>query len=202
MNAIGLIPAAIAGYVLGSISFAVLIARVNGVDIFNVGSGNPGASNVLRMFGKKQGYLCFLLDAFKGIAAVLAGLGLANQLGGEPEYLAVTALLFAILGHSFSVFLRFRGGKGVATTIGGLLTLMPIVFLAGAVLWLIVFYTTRYVSLASLVLGVSLPVSAWFTGQSMLGFILCLALAILIAIRHRSNIHRLLNGTEHRSGGK
>ncbi|MCC5834347.1 MAG: glycerol-3-phosphate 1-O-acyltransferase PlsY [Opitutales bacterium] len=194
--------AAIAGYLLGSISFAVLIARSRGVDIFKVGSGNPGATNVLRSLGKTWGYLCFLLDAFKGVASVLIGFGLAESFGGDPEYLAVVALLFAILGHSFSLFLRFRGGKGVATTIGGLLALMPLVFLFGAILWLIVFYTTRYVSLASLVLGASLPVSAWLFNASGLGQILCLALAILIAVRHRSNIQRLLNGTENRAGGK
>lgn len=194
--------AAIAGYLLGSISFAVLIARSRGVDIFKVGSGNPGATNVLRALGKKWGYLCFLLDAFKGVAAVLIGFGLATRFGGHPEYLAVVVLLFAILGHSFSLFLRFRGGKGVATTIGGLLALMPMVFLIGAILWLVVFYSTRYVSLASLVLGASLPISAWFTNASTLGLILCLALAILIAVRHRSNIQRLLNGTENRAGGK
>lgn len=194
--------AALAGYLLGSISFAVLIARSRGVNIFKVGSGNPGATNVLRALGKKWGYLCFLLDAFKGVAAVLVGFGLATLFGGNPEYLAVVGLLFAILGHSFSLFLRFRGGKGVATTIGGLLALMPQVFLIGAILWLLVFYTTRYVSLASLVLGASLPVSAWLTHTSGLGLVLCLALAVLIAVRHRSNIQRLINGTENRAGGK
>lgn len=195
--------ALVIGYLLGSISFAVLIARSGGVDIFKVGSGNPGATNVLRTLGKPRGYACFLLDALKGGAAVLAGMVL-GQAGGSAagvETLGVVALLGAILGHSFSIFLRFRGGKGVATTVGGLLVLVPWVLLIGLFLWLVVFYGTKYVSLASLCLGVSLPVSSWFLGNSMLMNWVTLLLAVLIVVRHRANIQRLLAGTENRAGG-
>ncbi|NDV61821.1 glycerol-3-phosphate 1-O-acyltransferase PlsY [Puniceicoccales bacterium CK1056] len=190
----------LAGYLIGSISFAVLITRAKGVDIFSVGSGNPGATNVLRVLGKPYGYTCFLLDAFKGVAAVLIGRGLSLQAGLDPQLLGIIGLLGAILGHSFSLFLKFKGGKGVATTVGGLFTLLPLVMLIGAILWLIVFLISRYVSLASLVLGVSLPVSAFFLKSDQASFWLCVFLAILILVRHRANIQRLLAGTENRAG--
>lgn len=190
----------LAGYIIGSISFAVLISRARGIDIFSVGSGNPGATNVMRTLGKPYGYACFLLDAFKGVAAVLVGRGLAFQTGLDPQVLGIIGLLGAILGHSFSLFLKFRGGKGVATTVGGLFTLLPLVMLIGAVAWLIVFFASRYVSLASLVLGLSLPVSAFFLNAQPASFWLCVFLAILILVRHRSNIQRLLAGTENRAG--
>lgn len=195
--------ALVIGYLLGSISFAVLIARSGGVDIFKVGSGNPGATNVLRTLGKPRGYICFLLDALKGAAAVLSGmgLGLVAGSGAGGETLGVVALLGAILGHSYSVFLRFRGGKGVATTVGGLLVLVPWVLLIGLLVWLAVFYGTKYVSLASLCLGVSLPVSSLFLGNSLLMNSVTLFLALLIVVRHRANIQRLLAGTENRAGG-
>ncbi|NBD37000.1 MAG: glycerol-3-phosphate 1-O-acyltransferase PlsY [Verrucomicrobia bacterium] len=197
-----LIVALIAGYLVGSVSFAVLIARMKGLDIFKVGSGNPGATNVLRALGKPYGYGCFLLDAFKGAVAVFLGLGIGQAVGSGGEALAIAALLGAILGHSFSLFLRFRGGKGVATTIGGLLVLLPVVLLVGLVLWLLVFYASKYVSLASLILGASLPLTAWVTGKSDLMIGLCLFLALLIFVRHIANIRRLLKGTEHRAGEK
>jgi acyl phosphate:glycerol-3-phosphate acyltransferase len=187
-----------AGYLIGAIPFAVLIARSRGVDIFKVGSGNPGATNVLRTLGKPAGYICFVLDAFKGTAAVLIGWGMASMWGSNGEWLAIAALVGAIAGHSFSIFLRFRGGKGVATTVGGLLALLPAVILVGVVLWLIVFYASRFVSLASIVLGLSLPFSALFFGESRLAIGLCLVLTLLILIRHRTNIDRLLKGTENR----
>ncbi len=187
-----------AGYVVGSISFAVLIARQHGVDIFKLGSGNPGATNILRNLGKKAGYTCFLLDAFKGVAAALIGKGLASfSPGVEGEVLAILGLAAAIFGHSYSVFLGFRGGKGVATTVGGLLVILPWVMLIGIAVWLLAFYSTRYVSLASILLGISLPVSAVFFA-SRLGLVLCLVLAVVIIFRHRSNIERLYRGTEPR----
>jgi len=130
------------------------------------------------------------------------GYGLAHAIGGGwgegRELCGILGLAGAILGHSFSFFLGFRGGKGVATTVGGLLVLLPLVMLIGLVVWLAVFYTTRYVSLASLLLGVSLPISALFLA-SRVGLVLCLILALLILVRHRTNIQRLLAGTESRA---
>lgn len=189
-----------AGYVIGSVSFAVLIAKNHGVDIFKLGSGNPGATNILRNLGKKAGYTCFLLDAFKGVAAALVGLGLATLSPEiDRELVMIVGLAAAILGHSYSVFLGFRGGKGVATTIGGLLVVLPLVMLIGLVVWLATFYTTRFVSLASILLGLSLPVSAAILGHSSTGVGLALVLAVLLIVRHRSNVTRLLNGTEPRA---
>lgn len=193
-----------AGYLIGSISFAVLIARQKGVDIFKVGSGNPGATNVMRSLGKVSGYTCFFLDAMKGVMAVMAGRGIAVALDMplQGQILAATGLLGAILGHSFSAFLRFRGGKGVATTVGGLFALMWPVMLAGAVIWLAVFAIFRYVSLASLALGASLPLSALILQRPTFDLIFCLLLTGLITLRHRSNIQRLMKGTENRAGRK
>jgi glycerol-3-phosphate acyltransferase PlsY len=192
----------VAGYIIGSISFAVLISKARGVDIFSVGSGNPGATNVMRVLGKPLGYTCFFLDAFKGVAAVLVGMGLSLQVGAGPQLLGIIALLGAILGHSFSVFLKFKGGKGVATTVGGLFTLLPWVMLTGALCWVVTFLIWRYVSLASLVLGISLPVAAYFIYGDPRAVLFCLFLAILIVVRHRSNIKRLIAGTENRAGSK
>lgn len=191
----------VAGYLIGSISFAVLLSRARGVDIFKVGSGNPGATNVMRALGKPAGYACFALDALKGVVAALAGKGVALGYGaGDPFLLATMGLIGAILGHSFSVFLRFRGGKGVATSVGGLVVLMPWVLLVGAGVWILVYGIFRYVSLASILLGVSLPLSAFFLGEGRAEQVLCVLLALLILFRHRSNIKRLLQGTENRAG--
>lgn len=187
-----------AGYLLGSVPFAVLIARRHGVDILKVGSGNPGATNVRRTVGKGPGNLCFALDAAKGLVA--AGWPLLAFSGGPGEAAALAGLVGALLGHSFSVFLRFRGGKGVATTLGGLLALMPLVLLVGVGVWLAVFFTTRYVSLASILLGLSLPLTAWLMGDALpLPFLLlAVFLAVVIILRHLSNLRCLLAGTEYR----
>ena len=190
------------GYIVGSISFAVLISKSRGVDIFSVGSGNPGATNVLRVLGSLCGYGCFVLDALKGVGAALIGVGIAHQSGLDPQALGIVCLMGAIIGHSFSIFLGFKGGKGVATTVGGLFALMWQVMLVGAILWLITFFISRYVSLASIILGLSLPFSAVFFKVDRLSLGLCIALALLILIRHRSNIQRLIAGTENRAGGK
>ena len=192
----------IIGYLVGSISFAVLICRAKGVNIFDVGSGNPGATNVLRSVGKSLGYTCFLLDAMKGIISVFVGKYLAMQLGADPLAVGIVGLFGSIIGHSFSCFLGFKGGKGVATTVGGMFALLPEVMLIGVAIWLIVFFLFKYVSLASIVLGISLPVSALLLNEQPLSLGLCAILALLIIIRHKSNIQRLLAGTENRAGKK
>lgn len=189
------------GYLIGSISFAVLLSRIKGVDIFTVGSGNPGATNVMRVLGKPYGFACFLLDAIKGVLAVLIAMMIARHTMTGPAVAGISGLMGAIIGHSFSVFLKFKGGKGVATTAGGLFALMPQVMLVGAMVWLMVFFATRYVSLASMLLGVSLPVSAALLDRDPRSVGFCIILAILIIYRHRENIKRLLAGTENRAGG-
>lgn len=187
--------ALVAAYFLGAIPFAVIISRRHGVDILKAGSGNPGATNVKRVVGKGPGNLCFALDALKGTLAVLLARFLHSN---EAEWLPAAALGCALLGHSFSVFIRFRGGKGVATTMGGLLALMPLTLAAGAIAWVVVFYASRYVSLASLVFGLVLFPVAWLRGEGAVNLGVCIALCILLFVRHRSNIVRLLNGTENR----
>lgn len=188
---------ALVGYILGSISFAVIISKMHGIDIFNKGSGNPGATNVKRILGKKAGNVVFILDFLKGLIATSWPFFFID-LGDWSFYLALTGLIAAILGHNFSIFLNFRGGKGIATTMGGTLILMPWAFLIGVILWLIVFYTTRYVSLASVVFGLSLPVVTLFFDEPKEIIVLSGILALLIILRHRSNIKNLLIGKEHR----
>jgi len=184
---------AVVGYFIGAVSFAVIIARSRGVDIFKEGSGNPGATNVKRVLGSKAGNTVFALDALKGFAA--AGWPLIAFAGDQR--LAVVGLIAAILGHSFSIFLKFRGGKGVATTIGGLLALMWMVLLIGLAVWLILFYITKVVALASILFAVSLPISSYFIhGGSDPRFYLGLILGVLIVVRHRSNIARMFAGKE------
>ncbi|HEU5079435.1 MAG TPA: glycerol-3-phosphate 1-O-acyltransferase PlsY [Opitutaceae bacterium] len=209
--------AAIAGYLLGSLPFGYLVARANGVNIFEHGSKNPGATNVRRVCGKRAGNTVFLLDALKGVAAAgwpLLLLWLSPDVrnftfaGGAlwaPEFaqaMAVVGLLSALIGHCFSCFTKFKGGKGVATAVGGVLVLMPISIVIGAAVWCATFFTLRYVSLASLLAAVSLPISAFFLGQPRLLVGMAAAIAILVIIRHRANITRLLNGTENRFAKK
>jgi glycerol-3-phosphate acyltransferase PlsY len=189
---------ALFGYLLGSIPFAVIIAKRHGVDILKVGSGNPGATNVKRSVGKGPGNLCFALDAVKGLLAALLPMlyfGIGGEWGAE---MGVVGLVGALLGHSFSVWIRFKGGKGVATSVGGLLALCPHVIITSLLLWLAVFYWKRYVSLASLVLATSLPIASWLYGTPAIIFWISLALCILLFVRHRENIVRLYHGTENK----
>ena len=202
MNWFGMAVVAGMGYLLGAVPFAVIIGRACGVDVLKAGSGNPGATNVKRTCGKFAGNLCFALDALKGAAAT--GLPLYAPLfgvtfDGRTDYLCYAGFAAAIVGHSFSLFIGFRGGKGVATAIGGLLVIMWQVILIGLAVWALLFYATRYVSVASLGMALSLPVSAGllfsFSGAH---FYVALALAALIFVRHRSNIARLIQGRENK----
>jgi glycerol-3-phosphate acyltransferase PlsY len=200
---------ALLGYLIGSVNFAVLVAKKHGVDILKEGSGNPGATNVKRVLGKGPGNLVFALDALKGfVGAGLPYLFLRIEETGSAAdihfTICVAGFVGTLLGHCFSCFLKFKGGKGVASTIGGLLVLLPIPILIGAAVWGLVFTLSRYVSLASIALGVSLPLSCWllplFTkltfGQPEFWF--AAAIAAFNVWTHRSNIGRLLAGTESR----
>ena len=195
---------ALVGYLLGSIPFGVIVAKRYGVDIFSVGSGNPGATNVLRSVGKPAGYVVFFLDFLKGLIAVTWFLFPWVSLSGDST-LGLWGLPGAVLGHTYPIFSSFRGGKGVATTMGGLLGVMPGCLIIGLVTWVIIFFSTRYVALASIGFGVSLPVCAivnvWSNPDhsSVIGTI-ALAFVIMVWIiwRHRSNIVRLRDGTENR----
>lgn len=189
--------AAIVGYLLGALPFGVMVARWHGVDIFKVGSGNPGATNVKRSVGRGAGNLVFALDFLKGVVAALW----VRLLSDDPAllvWLGLAGLTAAILGHSFSVFIGFRGGKGVATTLGGAIALMPAAALIGVVVWIVLFYTTRYVSLASIGLAVTLPVVVYLRDGLSPLFGFSALLALFVVVRHRENIVRLIRGTENR----
>ena len=148
--------------------------------------------------GAFWGNTVFLLDFSKGYLAVFLTQSILILEGLNYDLLAILGLLGAILGHSFSMFLKFRGGKGVATTMGGLLALMPWVLVLGLVVWVIVFFSTRVVAMASIVFAISLPISFYFLHDLPdVRWIFCIVLAILIVVRHYSNIQRLLSGKEH-----
>jgi glycerol-3-phosphate acyltransferase PlsY len=189
-------------YASGSLPFAVWVARAKGVDIFKVGSGSAGATNVLRSVGKPAGYLVFALDFLKGVVPVLLA-----RLFGPPEYcqsLQGLCLITAVLGHTFSPWIGFRGGKGIATGGGGLAVLVPLPFLIALILWGLCFKLSGYVSLASLVAAGSFPVSAFLLDAFGLAVYswqiigVCLAIAAFVTWKHRSNIARLRAGTESR----
>ena len=200
MNYSVLIAAAL-GYLLGALPFGWLVARANGVNIFEVGSKSPGATNVKRSVGKHAGNLVFLLDALKGAAAAYLPIILWSN-GSDVLKLRLMAIVFAILGHSFSCFTRFKGGKGVATGAGGFFVLMPLMAALALLSWVILFYTTRYVSVASIGAAIVLPLAAYFSHQQTALILMCVASALFIIVRHRANIVRLVNGTENRWDAK
>jgi glycerol-3-phosphate acyltransferase PlsY len=191
-------------YLLGSIPSGYLIGRSQGVDLRTQGSGNIGATNALRVLGKKWGYLCFALDIGKGLAAtLLAKLLVAPACGLDPVIASIVAAVSAVAGHNFPVWLGFKGGKGVATSAGAVIGLFPfVVFASGVLAWVIAFKITRIVSVASIAGAVVLSLSLFIlwllhlavTAQLVIG----LALSAMLIWRHRSNIQRLLAGTEAR----
>ena len=195
------------GYLLGSVPFGLLVARLRGINIREHGSRNIGATNVWRVCGWKFGLPVFLLDALKGAGAVWLGGFLAGKLGGDAAWASIAGAMACILGHSFPVWLGFKGGKGVATSLGALVCMMPLACGVGFVVWILVFKISRYVSLASIVSAVVLPAFAIFTqlthrgrGWPFTGF--ATLAGVLVILRHRANIQRLLAGTENRFGKK
>jgi glycerol-3-phosphate acyltransferase PlsY len=190
-------------YLVGSIPFGYLAGRMAGVDVRQHGSGNIGATNVLRVLGRKYGYPVFVADALKGFSAVRLGLWLGHNWTDSAYKLGVLAAVGAVLGHSFPVWLGFRGGKGVATSAGAYVGLFPIETLIGVVVWIITFLLFRFVSLASLVATAAVPLSIWLLAPTNMpdrGLLLAFSVAItgLVIVRHRSNIRRLFRGTEPR----
>lgn len=200
-----LLVAFVLSYVLGAVPFGYLVAKAKGVNIMEEGSKNPGATNVKRVVGKGAGNLVFVLDFLKGFIAVIFAGPIAGILvdvpfgefsGGEID--KVVALVAAVLGHSFSVFLKFRGGKGVATAGGGMFVIMFEPSLIAIVTWVGVFYSTRYVSLASIAAAVVIMIAPWLMGFGLSLKIVATVLGLLVVIRHQANIKRLMAGTEHR----
>lgn len=229
------------GFLIGSIPFGLLIAKAKGVDIRKLGSGNIGATNVLRSIGKGPGILCLLLDLLKGFVPVLLAVNLVRfgerspaieiaALSGLTEAFPVGKQVFvqgihvltalaAILGHNYSPWIGFKGGKGIATSAGALLGLMPAGVVILVLVWIITLRLTRYVSVASMAAAITLPImthlgarfhhvdndqslpTLWESGtwnKPLLAF--ALFAAVMAVWRHRSNISRIRTGTEHRSG--
>ncbi len=196
---------ALAAYLLGSIPTGYLVARAKGVDIRTVGSGNIGATNVFRILGKPAGIFVLVMDALKGWVAVrVVAVWLAETLpppdsrDGSVEIAAILAALFAVLGHNYTCWLRFKGGKGIATSAGVLTALVPWAFLIILGVWIVLFVLTRYVSLGSISAAAVLPFATWFTTQSILLTVVTSAMSALAIYKHKGNIQRLLAGTESR----
>jgi glycerol-3-phosphate acyltransferase PlsY len=189
-------------YLLGSLSFAVIVSRAMRLDDpRSYGSGNPGATNVLRSGNKLAAIFTLLLDAIKGVVAVLIARFLAERLGYGDGVVALAGLA-AFLGHLYPVFFRFQGGKGVATAAGVLLAFNPWVGMASLGTWLAVAIVTRYSSLAALVTALLAPFYVYFLhGDSQIVVAVAVMSALLIW-RHRANITKLLNGTESKLGSK
>ncbi len=193
-------------YLFASIPWGLLIGRINGIDIRKQGSGNIGATNVTRTVGKGWGRLCFLMDFLKGLLPVLIAkkLTMTGSVSDPYQIVIASTALACVAGHMWSIYIGFKGGKGISTTAGLLMALTPYSVLIAGVVWAAVFFTSRYVSLASICAAVILPIAAVIfsvTGvQPQPGTVLGLLifLAALAIFRHRSNISRLLNGTENR----
>lgn len=194
----------IVSYLLGSIPFGLLISKSRGVDIRNQGSGNIGATNVFRLMGKSWGILCFFLDFCKGLAAASLPLlpMFADILADHPT-LPLLAGAAAIMGHNFPAWLKFKGGKGIATSGGVIAAVAPWSLLAGLTTWILSMVLSRIVSLSSILAAVAVAVSAWlaYFDQPTLCYVLT-ALAAIAVYRHRANIGRLTRGEEHRFGKK
>ena len=195
----------IVSYLLGSIPFGYIAGRIAGIDIRTAGSGNVGATNVVRILGKRYGYPVFALDVLKGFGAVKISMVMSGQHleWNSPEISGMVGAISSVLGHVFPPWLEFKGGKGVATAAGALLALMPIATLIGVAVWIIVFWLTRYVSLASVVATAALPIVILVIGSAdghsgRLLVYSSVCVAALVIWRHRSNLSRLLRGTEPR----
>lgn len=201
---------ALIAYLLGSIPAGYIAGRIAGVDVRKVGSGNVGATNVTRVLGKRYGYPVFFIDFAKGLAAVAVADTIAKPARLAPtlvDLCAAAAVIFSVLGHSYSIWLGFKGGKGVATSLGGLFGINWIATVIVCSVWVVVFQLTRYVSLASIVAAVAVPITMSILLvlkqlQTPIMFYFALLLGAIVVIRHRSNLSRLSKGTEPRFNRK
>lgn len=198
-------------YISGSLPFGYWAGKLKGIDIREHGSKNIGATNVVRVLGKRVGIPVFILDALKGmLPTLLATHWMESRLSADANtatIVGVCCAAAAVLGHMFSFWIGFKGGKGVATSAGGLLGLAPLSLCIGFIVWVVVFYLSRYVALASIAASVALPVAMTVTmtlqhkwNHVLLGF--GIVMGVLVIVRHRANIKRLLAGTENRFGKK
>ena len=190
--------AIILSYLFGAIPFGVLVGRARGVDVRAVGSGNIGTTNVWRTLGPLAGSVVFLLDVAKGWAGPL----FAHFLAGDDATITATCAVVAVIGHTFSIFLRGGGGKGIATAFGALLGLSPIVGLAAVATWAIVLAITRYVSVASIVAALVVLILPLLLQLPIPYIVVMMIMGALAIVKHKSNIERLRLGTEPKIGGK
>ncbi len=202
-EAIACIVAVAAAYVAGATPFGYFAGKMRGIDIRQHGSGNIGATNVFRVLGKRTGIPVFILDMLKGYLPVVITRTVAGNQGIEPEWPSIAAAIGSVLGHNFTFWLQFKGGKGIATSAGVLLALLPLTVGAALAAWILLFYTTRYVAVASIAAALMVPAVTValhiFRGEPGMPLVwFSLLIGLLAVWRHRSNIRRLLNGTENR----
>ena len=222
MPVIAYIIVAIAAYLLGSIPTGFLVAKAKGIDIRAVGSGNIGATNAMRVLGKPAGIFVLLVDCAKGYVACaflppliynwIDGLqlhfvmGMAQFFRDESVEVQIQyhliAGIFAVLGHNYTCWLKFKGGKGVATTAGVYLALAPWALLIALAVFILAVLVTRYACVGSIVAAIALPIAVWFTNEDLFLRIVTIALCVLAIYKHKSNIKRLMAGTESRLGKK
>ena len=200
------IATALLGYLLGSIPAGYLAGRIAGIDIRDSGSGNIGATNAVRVLGKRYGYPVFAMDFLKGLAAVIIASLVAKNAELTERWVqifGVTAGVCSVLGHAFPIWLKFKGGKGVATSVGVIFGLMPVAAIVVIRVWSVTFELSRYVSIASMMAALALPVSVALASHrqrsdNAVVFYFSLCLTAVIILRHRSNLGRLMRGTEPR----
>ncbi|HEY1717608.1 MAG TPA: glycerol-3-phosphate 1-O-acyltransferase PlsY [Verrucomicrobiae bacterium] len=222
MPVLAYIIVAVVAYLLGSIPTGFLVAKAKGIDIRAAGSGNIGATNAMRVLGKPAGIFVLFMDALKGWMACFCGMLVCvycfspnhnveinyshanyeaafNQFA-EPHL--ILAGIFAVLGHNYTCWLKFKGGKGVATTAGVYLALAPVALGIALAVFILAILITRYVSVGSIVAAVALPIAVWFTNENLFLRIVTIALGAMAILKHRKNMQRLMAGTESRLGKK
>jgi len=199
---LGYILTALGAYLLGSIPAGFLVAKAKGIDIRSVGSGNIGATNAMRVLGKPAGIFVLVMDALKGFASVAWLPILILKISGvstiDLETLKILAGIFAVLGHNYTCWLKFKGGKGVATSAGVFLALAPLAVGIAFTVFILTVLLTRYVSVGSIAAAIALPVAVWFTQENLFLKIVTIALGALAIYKHKGNLQRLRAGTENR----
>jgi glycerol-3-phosphate acyltransferase PlsY len=218
---------AVAAYLLGSIPTGYLVAKAKGIDIRSVGSGNIGATNAMRVLGKPAGIFVMIVDVAKGWYACYLGMiiyafislhyesriirtnadvefvsNLVSHYHQDLQHTMLVAGIFAVLGHNYTCWLKFKGGKGIATMAGVYLSLAPVALCIALAVFILSVVITRYVSIGSILAAAVLPVAVWFTNENMVLRIVTIALCALAIFKHKSNIKRIMAGTESRFGKK
>lgn len=198
---------ALGAYLIGSIPTGFLVAKMKGIDIRSVGSGNIGATNAMRVLGKPAGIFVLLMDVLKGYAActwfVTLILNCFTVPSEQVETLRIVAGICAVLGHNYTCWLKFKGGKGIATTAGVYLALAPWAVLVALVVFILAALITKYVSVGSIAAAIALPVTVWvMTPHNLFLGIVTTALGVMAIYKHKGNIQRLMTGTENRLGQK